>query len=95
MARGGTGSDAADWVPDVLMCVAVKSGLAAHKVMVDKLTGSDIESWWACAACEVKAAATPSSSRRQVGAVQLTQRWGGAMPTSAASASSYVGLQGP
>ncbi len=41
------------------MCVRVKSGLAANKVMVAEIAGADIESWWAYATCAVNATATP------------------------------------
>jgi hypothetical protein len=47
MARAGTGNDATDYNPDVLMCVAVKPGFALHKVMAAAFIGADIGSWWA------------------------------------------------
>ena len=59
MARACTGSDTADWVPDVLMCVAVKSGFAAQRMTTAEFMGADIGFWWACAYCEIKAVATP------------------------------------
>ncbi len=60
MERAGTNSVEADWVPNVIMCVAVKSGFeGSQKVMAAEYMGVDIGSWWACAAYEVKAIATP------------------------------------
>jgi len=47
MERHGAGNAAPDNIPEVLMCVAVKSVFAPKKVMADELSGTDDGSWWA------------------------------------------------
>ena len=45
MEMHGAGIDAAEYIPDILMCVAVKSGLALQKVMAAQFLGADDGSW--------------------------------------------------
>jgi hypothetical protein len=43
-ARARAGSAAADWVSEVCICVAVKSGFTLQKVIATELAGTDIRS---------------------------------------------------
>ena len=43
----GDGNGAADYFLEILVCVAVKSGLVLQKVTVIEFIGADDGSWWA------------------------------------------------